>query len=221
LCLLFHDLLINIGHYIISRLTGSESEGQEEAACACPSDATTGVLFTATNAVKFPSTVTWLSWALPLSYYRASTFLPWISKPKMNKLGATVVKNQPFRLLWCPFPYLRLKLGHLESNSIVTRENNTFVLCRISKPTFITIHSTTLLCSLQYSDLRLIWLVVVFLINYFYFCNLCVPQYFSRNEADNLWVHFHHLITCMFCLQFWWNFYLYFYSVYPTSRPKN
>jgi len=41
-----------------SRLTGSELQGQEEAACACPPDATTGVLFTATNVVKFPSAVT-------------------------------------------------------------------------------------------------------------------------------------------------------------------
>jgi len=51
-----------------SRLTGSESQGQEEAACARPANATTGVLFTATNAVKFPSAVTRLSWALPLIY---------------------------------------------------------------------------------------------------------------------------------------------------------
>jgi len=107
----------------ISRLTGSESQGQEEAACAHPANVTTSVLFTATNAVKFPVTVTRSSWALALSYYRASTFLPCrISKPKMNKLGATVIKNQPFRLLWCPFSYLRLKLDHLDSNSIVTRE---------------------------------------------------------------------------------------------------
>jgi len=40
----------------------------------------------------------------------------------MNKLGATVVKNQPFQLLWCPSAYLRLKLNRLESNSIVTTE---------------------------------------------------------------------------------------------------
>jgi len=80
-----------------SRLTGSELQGQEEAACVRPADATTGVLFTATNAVKFPSAVTWLSWALPLSYYRANTFLSCIvSKPKMNKLSTTIVKNQPF-----------------------------------------------------------------------------------------------------------------------------
>jgi len=76
-----------------SRLTGSELQGQEEAACTHPVDATASVLFTGTNAVKFASTVTWLSWALPLSYYRASTFLPCrISKPKMNELGATIVK---------------------------------------------------------------------------------------------------------------------------------
>jgi len=88
-----------------------------------PADATTGVLFTATNVVKFPIAVTRSSWALLLSYYRANTFLPCrISKPKMNELGATVVKNQPFRLLWHPFPYLRLKLDRLESNSIATRE---------------------------------------------------------------------------------------------------
>jgi len=59
-----------------SRLTGSESQGQKEAACARQANATTGVLFTATNAVKFPSTVSQLSWALLVSYYRASTFLP-------------------------------------------------------------------------------------------------------------------------------------------------
>jgi len=106
-----------------SRLTGSESQGQEVAACARPANATTSALFTATNAIKFPSAVTQSPWALPLSYYRASTFLPCrISNSKMSELGATIVKNQPFQLLWCPFPYLRLKLDHLDSNSIVTRE---------------------------------------------------------------------------------------------------
>jgi len=108
---------------IIYRLTGSESQGQEEAACAFPANVTTSVLFTATNAVKFPSAVTQSSLALPLSYYRASTFLPCrISKSKINKLNATVVKNQPFQLLWHPFPYLRLKLDRLDSHSIVTKE---------------------------------------------------------------------------------------------------
>jgi len=91
--------------------------------CECPANATTGVLFTATNAVKFPSVVARSSWALPLSYYRANTFISCrISKLKLNKLSATVVKNQLFRLLWHSFPYLRLKLDCLESNSIVTRE---------------------------------------------------------------------------------------------------
>jgi len=84
---------------MISRLTGSESQGQEEAACTHSDDPNTSVLFTATNAVKFPSTVAWSSWALPLIYYKTSTFLPCrISKPKMNELGATIVKSQPFRL---------------------------------------------------------------------------------------------------------------------------
>jgi len=95
----------------------------QEAACAHPVNTTTSVLFTATNAVKFPSAVTCSSWALPLSYYRASTFLPCkISKFKINELGATIVKNQPFQLLWHTFSYLRLKLDRLDSNSIVTRE---------------------------------------------------------------------------------------------------
>jgi len=62
--------------FITSRLTGSESQGQEEAACARSTDETTGVLFTATNTVKFPSAVTRSSWAVLLSYYRANTFLP-------------------------------------------------------------------------------------------------------------------------------------------------
>jgi len=77
----------------VSRLTGSESRGQEEAACAHPANATTSVLFTGTNTVKFPSSVTRSSYVLPLSYYRASTFLPCrISKPKMNELSCTVVE---------------------------------------------------------------------------------------------------------------------------------
>jgi len=85
---------------LLLRLTGSESRGQEEVACAHPANVTTGVLFTGTNALKFPSSVTQSSNILPLSYYRASTFLPCrISKPKMNELSCTIVMNQPFRLL--------------------------------------------------------------------------------------------------------------------------
>jgi len=103
-----------------------------------------------TNAVKFASAVTKSFWALTLSFYRSSTFLPCrISNPKMNKLGATVVKNQPFWLFWCLFFYLRLKLYHLENNSIVTRELNTFVLCRMNKPKFITIPSITFVMQLS------------------------------------------------------------------------
>jgi len=56
----------------VSRLTGSELHGQEEPACTCPAKATTSMLFTAINTVKFPSAITRLSWALPLSYYRAT-----------------------------------------------------------------------------------------------------------------------------------------------------
>jgi len=59
--------------------------------------ATTDVLFTATNAVKFASTVTWSSWVLSLNYYRANTFLSCrTSKLKTTEFGATVVKNQQF-----------------------------------------------------------------------------------------------------------------------------
>jgi len=44
-----------MGHFFwngweeVLRLTGSELRGQEEAACACPANVTTIVLFTATN----------------------------------------------------------------------------------------------------------------------------------------------------------------------------
>jgi len=57
---------------ITIKLTSSESQGPKEAACTRPANVTTGVLFTATNAVKFPSAVTQTSWALPFSYYKAS-----------------------------------------------------------------------------------------------------------------------------------------------------
>jgi len=106
-------------------------QSQEEAACACPASPTTGVLLTdcmqyqhCDHEISNPSAVTQSSWALPLRYYRAITFLLCrINKPKMNELSATVVKNQPFQLLWRPFPYLRLKLNRLESNSVVTIKN--------------------------------------------------------------------------------------------------
>jgi len=42
----------------VSRLTSSELQGQEEAACTRPANTATSVLFTATNAIKFPIAVT-------------------------------------------------------------------------------------------------------------------------------------------------------------------
>jgi len=56
----------NFGLLLKSRLTGSESQGQEEAAFAHPADATTRVLFT--------SALIQSSWALLLSYYKAVAF---------------------------------------------------------------------------------------------------------------------------------------------------
>jgi len=116
---------------------------------------TTGVLFTATNAVKFPCAVTWSSWALPLSYCRASTFIPCrMNEPKMNELGVTVVKNQPFQLLWHLFPYLRLKLDCLESDSIVTRELKSLFYVESAKQNSLQSIQPPLLCCLQYSVVR-------------------------------------------------------------------
>jgi len=207
-------------HIHTSKITGNESQGQEEAACACPANTTTGLLFTAPNVVKFLSTVTRSSWALPLSYYRASTFLPCrISKPKMNELGTTIVKNQPFQLLWHPFPYLRLKLDHLDSNSIVTTELIALFYAKSANQHSLQSVQPPLWRSLQYFILRL-KKILTGCFFYFYFRNLRAPWYFSRNEANNSWVHFCHLITCMFHLRFWWNLHHYFYNVYPTSRPK-
>jgi len=150
----FIYIVLFIGYCIlISRLTSSELQGQE-AACARPADTTTSMLFTATNTVKFPSAITQSSWVLPLSYYRTITFLLCrISKPKMSKPGTTVVKNQPFRFLWCPFFYLRLKHVHLESNSVVTK--NLIPLFYVESANQHTLQSVQplLLHSLQYSIL--------------------------------------------------------------------
>jgi len=73
----------------------------------------------------------------------------------MNELSATVVKNQPFQLLWCLFPYLRLKLDHLESNSVVTRE--LILLFYVESVNQHSLQSVQppLLCGLQYSILQL------------------------------------------------------------------
>jgi len=145
------------------------------------------VLFTATNAVKAPITVTHLSWALPLSYYKAITFLLCrISKPKMNELGATIVKNQPFRFLWCLFLYLRLKLDHLESNSVVTRELTFVPLFYVESANQHSLQSVQppLLHSLKilYPSAKKVLTGCCF----FIFAHLHMPQYFLKNEADNL-----------------------------------
>jgi len=149
----------------------------KEAACTHPDDVTTGVLFTATNAVKFPIAVTWSSWALPLSYYRVSIFLPCsISKPKMNKLSATIVKNQPFQLLWCPFPFLRLKLDCFESKLIVTRELIPLFYVELANQHSLQSVQPPLLCGLLYSNLQLkkSWLVIVFLFFFIFATFACL-----------------------------------------------
>jgi len=51
-------------------------QGQQEAACACPANAATGVLFTATNAVKFSSAAAILTFMGPNSVSKAETQLP-------------------------------------------------------------------------------------------------------------------------------------------------
>jgi len=58
--ILFNNFLtcIIIVKHALSRLTTSELQGQEEAACKHPANTTTNVLFTATIAVKFASAVT-------------------------------------------------------------------------------------------------------------------------------------------------------------------
>ena len=81
------------------------------------------MLFTGFNTVEFASAITQSSWTLLLGYYTANTLLSCrISKPKINKFGAIVIKNQQFWLLWHLFPCLRLKPGCFENNSIITRE---------------------------------------------------------------------------------------------------
>jgi len=127
-------------------------QSQEEVACAHPAFVTTGVLFTATN-TEIPSAVTQSSWALPLSYFRAITFLLCrISKPKMNKLSA-IVKNQPFQLLWHLFLYLRLKLDCLQSNSVVTRELIPLFYVELANQHSLQSIQPPLLHDLQYSIL--------------------------------------------------------------------
>jgi len=132
--------------------------------------------------MKFSSAVTRSPWALPLSYYRASTFLPCrISKPKMNKLSGTIVMNQPFQLLWCPFPYLRLKLNRLEHNQVVTRELIPLFYVESANQHSSQSVQPPLVCSLQYSILRLkIFLTSRRFLFYFIFTHPHTPQYFQK-----------------------------------------
>jgi len=140
----------------------------------------------------------------------------------MNELSATVVKNQPFQLLWCPFLYLRLKLNRLESNSVVTRELITLFYVESANQHLLQSIKPPLLHGLQYSILqvkknldRLSFFIFIFL-----FSHTPSTSVFFKNEANNLWMYFHYLITCMFHLQFWQNLCHYFCYVYPTNRPE-
>jgi len=138
----------------------------------------------------------------------------------MNGLGATIDKKQPFWFLWHSFLHLEPKLGHFESNSIVARGLiPSYVLCRISKPKFITICSTTFVMQLlilyPLTKIKILTICCFFL---FLFLHTLYALVFSKNEVNNLWIYFCHLITHMFCLWFWQNFYLYFYSVYPDLK---
>jgi len=56
----YHQNTFTSSHHSsqVSRLTDNESKGQQEAACTCPANTTTSLLFTATNAVKLASVVT-------------------------------------------------------------------------------------------------------------------------------------------------------------------
>jgi len=135
------------------------------------------MLFTATNAVKFPFAVTRSCWALLLSYHRAGTFLPCrMNEPKMNELGATIVKNQPFRLLWRPFPYLRLKLNCLESDSIVTKELIPLFYVESANQHSLQSIQPPLLCGLQYFIVQLKKILSGHRFFNFYFHNLRAPR---------------------------------------------
>jgi len=78
-----------------------------------------------------------------------------MNEPKMNELSATVVKNRTFRLLWCPFSYLRLKLDRLESDSIVTRELIPLFYVESANQHSIQSFQPPLVCNFQYSIIRL------------------------------------------------------------------
>ena len=77
----------------------SESRGQEEAQQRRP----LSELFTRSTALKLANALAKPPLKLSLSYYRPTTFLLYrINKPRMEKIGATIPKYQPLRVLWHP-----------------------------------------------------------------------------------------------------------------------
>ena len=108
---------------------------------------------------------------------------------EMNKLGASIEKNQSLWPLWHLFLHLRLKLSHLESNSIVARE--LIPLFYVQSATKI--RSTTFIMWLSIlhplTKINLDWLMF-----YFFLLLLLHTPYalvFSKNEVDNLWIYFY------------------------------
>jgi len=176
------------------------------------------MLFTDTNAVKFPSAVTRSSCTLPLCYYRASTFLPC----RISNLRWT---NSVPPLLWtshsdflAPVSLSKAEAWSSRTQLSCYQRINTFVLCRISKPTFITIRSTTFGTrpSILHPSTKKNFDRALFSL----FLHTPRASVFSKNEADNLWIYFRLPITCMFHLRFWQNLCHYFYYVCPTNRPE-
>jgi len=122
-----------------------------------------------------------------ISYYRANTFLSCrISKLKMTEFGATVVKNQQFRLLWHPFPHLRLKLGCFESNLSITRLLIPLFYVESANQNPLQSIQPPLLHVLQYSILQLKKILTGRCFYFFFiFAHPCTSVFF-KNEADSL-----------------------------------
>ena len=60
-------------------------------------------LFTRSTALKLANVLAKPPLELSLSYYRPTTFLLYrINKPRMEDIGATIPKYQPWRVLWRP-----------------------------------------------------------------------------------------------------------------------
>ena len=139
---------------------------------------------------EFANTVTHSAWTLPLDYYETNAFLPCrISKLKINKLSATIVKNQSFQLLWHRFFHLGLKLSCFGSNSIVIR---VFMYVRkISKPKSIVICSTTF-C---YTTSNIPFFIVIFFIFTQVGIDHALLQKVRKQESILTWDIFKSLIS--------------------------